>query len=68
MRFTHHAKARAKKRNLSTTAIKQASFGRTKFLGGNKYKASKRSNGKIITVVYRKVSGRGKVAITAWKG
>ncbi|MCL5435836.1 MAG: hypothetical protein M1275_02045 [Patescibacteria group bacterium] len=67
MNFTRHAKSRAKKRNLSKSAIQSASFGRGKYLGGHKYKTSKRSGGKIVSVIYRKTASGGRLAITAWK-
>ena len=67
MGFTRHAKSRAKRRNLSKSTISGAAFGRAKYLGGHKYKATKRSGGKTVTVIYRKKTGGGRLAVTAWK-
>ncbi|MEK9180866.1 MAG: DUF4258 domain-containing protein [Patescibacteria group bacterium] len=66
--FTRHALKRIKNRNLGMQKTKRAvGGGKLVYLGNKKYKSTRESGGKTITVIYKKDGGKN-IAITAWKG
>jgi len=53
-------------RGIGRVSIASATAGSGKYLGGGKYKATKKMGGKEVTVIYKKIGGK-KVIISTWK-
>ncbi|MBI4054359.1 MAG: DUF4258 domain-containing protein [Candidatus Doudnabacteria bacterium] len=64
--FTHHARKRAQKRNLSKSRIQSASRSARKYLGRGKYLAKKSAGSRTTSVVFA-ITKQGKKIITTWR-
>ncbi len=53
-------------RGVGEVPIASITAGTGKYLGGGKYKATKKMGSKEITVIYKKIGGK-KVIISTWK-